>query len=456
MGAIFTGFVFLLGAVFGISILKRFLYVCPPNEVLIFAGRRQRMADGSERGFRVVMGGRGWRVPLLESVNRMSLNVFEIPIHIRNAYSKGSIPLNVDAVANVKISGDRAVIGNAIERFLGRGEDEIRRVAKETLEGHLRGVLATLTPEEVNEDRLKFAAELTRESEEDLSKLGLHLDTLTIQHVTDEVNYLDSIGREPIALVIREAEMSESDARRDAEQSEAESRGRSAVAEATAETEILKMRNELRRIQADLESNVKSEEERTEAAAREARALAEQELQMARAMLEEVRLQADAVLPAEAHRIAEQYRARGEAALISERGRAVAQALELMYESWQAAGQNALAIYLIEDIEKILGRAAQGVGKISIKNLSMIDGGDGQTLAAYVSTYPAMLNAIMKAVAETTGIDIPAVVSGSNKVGNAGAAAVVSPPSSKSPPRFTAATVEESGTQPAPPAGVSR
>lgn len=87
----------------------------------------------------------------------MRLNVMEIPIAIRNAYSKGGVPMNVDAIANVKISSEPARVGNAIERFLGRGNDEIGRVARETLEGHLRGVLATLTPEEVNEDRLKFA-----------------------------------------------------------------------------------------------------------------------------------------------------------------------------------------------------------------------------------------------------------------------------------------------------------
>ena len=141
----------------GIRAFFSLLYICPPNEVLIFSGRRHRLADGASRGFRLIFGGRAWRVPLVESVDRMRLNVMEIPIAIRNAYSKGGVPMNVDAIANVKISSEPARVGNAIERFLGRGNDEIGRVARETLEGHLRGVLATLTPEEVNEDRLKFA-----------------------------------------------------------------------------------------------------------------------------------------------------------------------------------------------------------------------------------------------------------------------------------------------------------
>ncbi|MFN3728459.1 MAG: flotillin family protein [Fimbriimonadaceae bacterium] len=386
-----------------VAFIKSFLYLCPPNFVLIFYGR------GREP--RKLFGGRGIKVPIFEQVAWMSLSTLEVPISVRNAYSQGGVALNVDAIANVKISSDPKIINNAIERFLGRDPNEIRRVAKETLEGHLRGVLARLTPEEVNEDRLKFADELSRESELDLNKLGIHLDTLKIQHVSDETHYLDSIGREAIANVIKDAEMSESDARREAELAEAGNQGRANVARANAEAAIAKMKNELRREQADLDSQVKSEEERTLAAAREARAKAEQELQRARAELETLRLQVDTVLPAEAHRVAEQNRARGAAAIVRERGVAISQAVEEMNAAWRAAGDNALSITLIEDIEKIIARAAEGVSKVQIQSLNMIDGGDGKVLSNYISAYPAMLKSIFEAVNETTGIDIPKAIS---------------------------------------------
>ena len=118
-----------------------------------------------------------------------------IDVAVQGAYTRVGIPLKVRAIAVVKISSNPQVVMNAIERFLGRGLGDIQQVAKETLEGNLRGVLATLTPEEVNEDRLKFAESLAQEVEQDLAKLGLHLDVLKIQHVTDDANYLDSIGR---------------------------------------------------------------------------------------------------------------------------------------------------------------------------------------------------------------------------------------------------------------------
>ncbi|MES1228479.1 MAG: flotillin family protein, partial [Armatimonadota bacterium] len=248
---------------FSLAFLRSLLYICPPNEVLIFSGRRKRLSDGSSRGFRAVFGGRGVKFPIIEQVTRMSLNIMEVPIAIRGAYSKGGVALNVDAIANVKISSDPVVIGNAIERFLGRDPNEIRRVAKETLEGHLRGVLAKLTPEEINEDRLKFAEELSQESEQDLKKLGIHLDTFKIQHISDDKHYLDSIGREAIANVIRDAEIAESDAKRSAEQAEAESRGRANVIRANVEANISTMVNELRKVQAELDAQVRAEEERT-------------------------------------------------------------------------------------------------------------------------------------------------------------------------------------------------
>src|SRR5258706_3885229 len=236
------------------AVARSFLIICRPNEVVIFSGRRRRMADGSHVGYRIVVGGRAVRVHVVERVDRMSLLSTPIELSIANAYSKGGIPLRVHAIANVKISSDRKVIGNAIERFLGRDPNEIARVARESLEGHLRGVLANLTPEEVNEDRLKFATALLDEAEADFNKLGLHLDTLKIQNVADDSNYLASIGRARIAMVLRDAEMAESFAKSEAEQKEAEARQTGEVAIQQAATAVAHKENELRKLKADLDA----------------------------------------------------------------------------------------------------------------------------------------------------------------------------------------------------------
>ncbi|HEV8267015.1 MAG TPA: SPFH domain-containing protein, partial [Thermoanaerobaculia bacterium] len=271
------------------AVARSFLIICRPNEVVIFSGRKRRMADGSHVGYRIVVGGRAVRVPVVERVDRMSLASTPIELSIANAYSKGGIPLRVHAIANVKISSDRKVIGNAIERFLGRDPNEIARVARESLEGHLRGVLANLTPEEVNEDRLKFATALLDEAEADFNKLGLHLDTLKIQNVADDSNYLASIGRARIAMVLRDAEMAESFAKSEAEQKEAEARQTGEVAIQQAATAVAQKENELRKLKADLDARACAAEETAQQFALQARAEAEQKLQAVRKKLEEAR-----------------------------------------------------------------------------------------------------------------------------------------------------------------------
>lgn len=217
-----AGFVIALSILLFITVAKQFLFIGKPNELLVFSGRKRLLEDGNTVGYReMIGGGRSWRIPVFEKVDRMRLTTIPIDIRISNAYSKGGIPLDVHAIANIKVTSDPQFIGNAIERFMGRDANEIKQVGKETLEGHLRGVLASLTPEEVNEDRLAFANRLSQEADDDFDKLGLTIDTLKVQNVGDTVNYLESIGRKRISEVIRDAEIAESNARSQAQQKEA-------------------------------------------------------------------------------------------------------------------------------------------------------------------------------------------------------------------------------------------
>ena len=175
VGGVVAGAVVLL---FLMIVYRILLRICKPNEILIFSGRTHRTPDGGTVGYRVVFGGRGVRVPVVEQISRMDVSLIAVPIAVQGAYSDGGIPLNVHAIANIKVSTNQRFVGNAIERFLGKDRNEIARVAKETLEGHLRGVLATMTPEALNEDRLQFSKHLEQSAGPDLEKLGLELDVL--------------------------------------------------------------------------------------------------------------------------------------------------------------------------------------------------------------------------------------------------------------------------------------
>jgi flotillin len=419
-GALFVLFTFMWVA--------RFLYLCRPSEILIFSGRKHQLADGSIVGSRVVFGGRAWRIPIIENVQRMQMLSMSIDVSVQGAYTKVGIPLKVRAIAVIKLSSDPSVVMNAIERFLGRGLGEIQQVAKETLEGNLRGVLATLTPEEVNEDRLKFADSLAAEVEQDLAKLGLHLDVLKIQHVTDDANYLASIGRERIAHVVRDAEIAESNARNEAAKEAAAAEMRAKVADADAERAVVQKRNELRRIAAELEGEAKSAEERAEQAGLAARATAEQALQGMRRELETVRLQAEVVVPSEIQREAAALAAAGQAATIAEDGRASAESLRLVADAWKAAGPSAPDMFLINKLEEITRIVVDSVGQIQLGPVQLVDGGDGQTFPRFAAAYPQAVATVLRSLAETTGVDVTSLLAPVPTGGGNGAGPVVPAP----------------------------
>jgi flotillin len=400
-----------VGVLLLVMFLARFLYLCRPSEILIFSGRKHRLADGSEVGSRVVFGGRAWRIPIIENVQRMQMLSMPIDVQVQGAYTKVGIPLKVRAIAVIKLSSDPTVVMNAVERFLGRGLGDIQQVAKETLEGNLRGVLATLTPEEVNEDRLKFADSLAAEVEQDLAKLGLHLDVLKIQHVTDDANYLASIGRERIAQVVRDAEIAESNAHNEASKEGAAAEMRAKVAEAEAERAVAQKRNELRRVVAELEGTAKSEEARAEQAGIAAQASAEQALQAVRRDLEALRLQADVVVPADARREAAELDAAGAAAPIAENGRASAESLRLVADAWKAAGPSAPDMFLINKLEELTWVVVEAVGQIQLGPVQIVDSGDGQTLPRLAAAYPQAVASVLRALADTTGVDVTALLS---------------------------------------------
>src|SRR5512136_929956 len=117
----------------------------PPNFVAVLSGRKRKTSDGRVVGYRMVRGGAALRIPLLEKVDYLSLNVMTIPLEIKRAYTLKGVPMSVKAVANVKIRSDETAMHAAAERFLGMTHENMQRVIFQTLEGHLRSILGTLT-----------------------------------------------------------------------------------------------------------------------------------------------------------------------------------------------------------------------------------------------------------------------------------------------------------------------
>ncbi len=388
--------ILILGFLAVLGIIRANLKICQPNEVLIFSGRQRKLPDGSAVGYRVIRGGRGFRIPIIEKVDRLPLNTIPIDLTVKNAYSKGGIPLTVRAIANVKIASSEPELNNAVERLLGKTLDEIQSIAKETLEGNLRGVLASLTPEEVNEDRLKFAKELLEEADNDLSALGLQLDTLKIQSVEDDAGYLDAIGRQSTASIIAAAEVVEADKREQAK-----------LAEAKADRAIVQAQNEVRILKAQLAAEAEAEEAKVAVAAQVARARAEQELAEQEILLAEKRQRAEVIVAAEAERRAKEEIAKGNAARILEDGRAEVDVLRQKLELWKQAGPDAERLFLLQMLPDILKEVIKTVDHLKIDRITVVDSGTGHSgVPAVFNQIAGATPALLESLKATTGIDI--------------------------------------------------
>jgi flotillin len=418
-----------------VTSVSRYLLICQPNEVIVLSGRRRRLPNGSEVGYRVIRGGRAFRIPVMEKAARLSLETIPLALTVQNAYSAGGIPLKVDAVANVKIASAEPQLGNAVERFLEKGMGQVHQIAKETLEGNLRGVLATLTPEEVNEDRLKFAQSLIEEADTDLAQLGLKLDTFKIQNVSDEAGYLDSIGRRKTAEVLAAARTAEAERQAEAEEVEAESRRRAEVARARAAQAIEVEATNLRIKKAELEKSAVVKEQEALVAGEIAKAKFEQEAEQERILLQQKRLTTDVIEPARAKREAMELEAKGEAASILEDGRAKVEVLRQMIGTYQSAAGAGDRVFMLNMLPDLVRELAQTVDKVTVDRVSVIDsGGNGQAsgLGRFVTQFPGAVVALAEQIETATGVDILGALkteaSGSRPAGPAAARGATRPP----------------------------
>jgi flotillin len=293
----FQPFVIFLAAIAAVSLLialsrfsKNYIKV-PPNAVAIFSGRKHKLADGRFVGYRMVRGGAAFRWPLLEQVDYLSLNVFTIPLEIKRAYTLKGVPISVKAVANVKIKGDDMSLSAAAERFLGMTHDTIQKVIFQTLEGHLRSILGTLTVEEVNSDRQSFAQKLTSEAAQDLERMGIGVDVLTIQDISDEEGYLDALGKKRTAEVKRDGTIGEAEATRDAKIKSALAMQEGEKAKFDAEANISNAQRDFQVRQAQYQAEIEMEKAKSAQAGPLAEAKAKQAVVAEEVRVEKTRTQ---------------------------------------------------------------------------------------------------------------------------------------------------------------------
>lgn len=202
-----------VGLVLLVSLLARNYIKVPPNQMAVFFGRRH-----GEKGYRVVTGGARWKWPIIEDVLFMDLATFQLKVGLKGIPNKDGVKINVDAVATCKIKADESSLGAAVERFLGKRNEEIHTVVSENLEGQLRSVIGTMTIEELIKERELLIQKVKSEAASELDKIGVGIDILNIQNISDDKGYIEALGAKRVAEVKRDATIGTADAERAAKQ----------------------------------------------------------------------------------------------------------------------------------------------------------------------------------------------------------------------------------------------
>ena len=193
-----------------------------PDEALIVFGRRKLFGkkvvdeEGIAEGFRIVHGGGTFIWPGWESYERLSLKMMTLEINMPHVYTEQGIPINVKAVAQVKIRATTEFIKRASEAFLGLEVAGVKSTIQETVAGHLRGIIGTLTIEALYRDQRSFQEKVRDEAHADLAAMGFEFKSFVFQEIQDEQGYLDALGQPKIQEALKRARIATANADRDA------------------------------------------------------------------------------------------------------------------------------------------------------------------------------------------------------------------------------------------------
>ncbi len=247
MGAsFFVGLLIVVPAVlFFAYLLIRMRYKkAGPDEALIVFGRRKllgrkvRSEAGEIEGFRIIRGGGTFVWPAWEQYEILSLRMMTLEIDLPHVYTVQGIPINVKAVAQVKVRGDVNHIRRAAEGFLGLPVDDVQATIKETVAGHLRGIVGTLTVEELYREQKIFQEKVRDEAHTDLEGMGFEFRSFVFQAIQDDEGYLNALGQPKIQEALKNARIATANADRDAAIEEEQARQQKEQKRIGVDTEI--------------------------------------------------------------------------------------------------------------------------------------------------------------------------------------------------------------------------
>ncbi len=425
---------------------------CPSNKIIVVYGK-----TGGEKTAKCVHGGGTFIIPLIQDYGVLSLEPMTTDIDLRGALSKGNIRVAVPSTFTFGISTDPKIMINAAERLLGLSKSDVITQASDIILGQLRLAIATLTIEEINQDREKFLEQINANVNTELNKIGLEIINVNIKDITDESGYIDAIGKKAAAEAINKAkvEVAQQEKLGAVGEASANKEKEVQVAEQTAQTQIgrTNAEREQRIKTAELEAQAVEGENVAKAniaeynatlavkqadAFREgevAKANAQRDVLLAQKEQEEAKLKKEELARQEVEKLkvqvqadaeAERQRriALGEADAIkakyfaeAEGIKAVLEAKAKGYEDLVKISNNrpeiATSFLMIEKIEKIVEKQVDAIKNIKFDKITVWDGGtgssNGSTTANFMKDLIKALPA-MHDLAGQAGIELPQIL----------------------------------------------
>lgn len=227
-----------IGVVAFIVLVLLVSYVkCPPNQAYIISG-----LGGKPK---VLIGKSGFRVPFLQRLDKISLELISIDVKTSSYVPTADfINIKVDSVVNVKVSDTPELIEQAQQHFLNMNTDDIAAIAREVLEGNLREIVGTMSLPDMVTNRKAFADKVQENAVDDLKRMGLVITSFNVQNFYDENNVIENLGVDNVVKISKQANIARAEAERDIAVAKAKAEKDANDARIESETAIATKNNE--------------------------------------------------------------------------------------------------------------------------------------------------------------------------------------------------------------------
>ncbi|MBD3170636.1 MAG: flotillin [candidate division Zixibacteria bacterium] len=232
-----------------------------PNEVLIISGGKQKTVtepDGTTRmvGYRMRIGGGTFVKPFIESAQVLPIEILTVNIKTSDVLTNSGIGISCEGQAQIKVGSEEWLIRRAAEQFLGKGAEGMKDISRQVIEGYMRGLIGSMSVEEVYQKREEFSNRLKEGCKTDFQRMGLEVVSFALKDITDEQGYIEALGKPRIAKVKADASVAQAEADKDATIKAAIARKEGDIAKYQAETEIAAANQEYEIKRAEFLSNV--------------------------------------------------------------------------------------------------------------------------------------------------------------------------------------------------------